>query len=432
MKISPARIAAFEILSKIENEQAFSSELLPLYEKNLSDNDRSLCHNLTLGILRKQLLIDRITDHFVSGKRIDSCIRIILRLGIYQLLFLSKVPDYSAVNESVNLAQYAKKTSAKGLVNAVLRRAIRETFVPDFVDEIDRIAVETSHPRWLIERWISRFGVPDTEKLATANNGIPATAFRLTGESKRFEGAVASEYVEGCFISRGGSAELLAAAEAGEIYFQDEGSQMVAAAVELKEKATFLDLCAAPGSKFTQIAARSAIASRILVAGDLHARRVRFLRENCKNQRLSNVNILQYDAESVVPFADESFDTVLIDAPCSGTGTIRHNPEIRYSLEQTDFGELAKKQLSLIENASKLVRTGGNLIYSTCSLESEENEFVCDEFLAKSPEFIKAKPKVPGRFLDADGFARTLPYRDNMDGFFIASFEKIRPCSESV
>ncbi|MGB7208080.1 MAG: 16S rRNA (cytosine(967)-C(5))-methyltransferase RsmB [Pyrinomonadaceae bacterium] len=430
MKISPARIAAFEILSKIENEQAFSSELLPLYEKNLSDNDRSLCHNLTLGVLRKQILIDRIIDHFVGEKRIDSSIRITLRLGIYQLLFLSKVPDYSAVNESVNLAQYAKKTSAKGLVNAVLRRATRETYVPDFVDEIDRISVETSHPRWLIERWISRYGVAETEKLATANNEIPANAFRLTSESsksKRFEDAVASEYVEGCFISRGGTAELLAAAEANEIYFQDQGSQMVAAAVELKQNAAFLDLCAAPGSKFTQIAECSATTSRILVAGDLHARRVGFLRENCKNQRLRNVNILQYDAESSVPFADESFDTILIDAPCSGTGTIRHNPEIRYSLEQTDFAELAKKQLSLLENASKLLRTGGNLIYSTCSLESEENEHVCDEFLAKSPEFIKAKPKVPGRFLDADGFARTLPYRDNMDGFFIASFEKIRP-----
>ena len=430
MKISPARIAAFEILSKIENEQAFSSELLPLYEKNLSVNDRSLCHHLTLGVLRKQILIDRNIDHFVGQKRIDSSIRIILRLGIYQLLFLSKVPDYSAVNESVNLAQFAKKTSAKGLVNAVLRRTTREAFVPDFVDEIERIAVETSHPRWLIERWINRFAVADTEKLATANNEIPATAFRLTSESsesKHFECAVASEYVEGCFISRSGTAELLSAAEVGEIYFQDEGSQMVAAAVELKENAAFLDLCAAPGSKFTQIAERSANASRILVAGDLHARRVRFLRENCINQRLNNVNILQYDAESAVPFAAESFDTILIDAPCSGTGTIRHNPEIRYSLEQTDFGELAKKQLSLIENASKLVRTGGNLIYSTCSLESEENEHICDEFLAKSPEFIKAKPKVPARFLDADGFARTLPYRDNMDGFFIASFEKIRP-----
>lgn len=430
MKISPARIAAFEILSKIESEQAFSSELLPLYEKNLSDNDRSLCHNLTLGVLRKQILIDRIIDHFVGGKRIDSAIRIILRLGIYQLLFLSKVPDYSAVNESVNLAQHAKKTSAKGLVNAVLRRATRETFVPDFIDETDRSAVETSHPRWLIERWISQFGVADTEKLAITNNEIPARAFRLTslsGESKHFEDAVASEYVDGCFISRGGSAELLAAAEAGQIYFQDEGSQMVAAAVELKENGAFLDLCAAPGSKFTQIAGRSANTSRILVAGDLHVRRARFLRQNCENQKLSNVNILQYDAESAVPFAEESFDTILIDAPCSGTGTIRHNPELRYSLEQSDFGELARKQLGLIENASKLVRTGGNLIYSTCSLESEENEQVCDKFLAKAREFKKIKPKVPDRFLDHDGFARTLPHRDNMDGFFIASFEKIRP-----
>ncbi len=428
MKISPARIAAFEILLKIENEHAFSSELLPIYEDNLSDNDRSLCHRLTLGVLRKKLSIDRIIDYFVCGKRIDMPVRISLRLGIYQLVFLAKVPDYSAVNESVNLVQYAKKTSAKGLVNAVLRRATREPMLAEFVDETERVSIETSHPRWLIKKWINRFGIAEAEKLAAANNDIPRTAFRLTSESdrsKRFENTISSEHVAGCFIAESNTADLLNAATSGEIYFQDEGSQMVAAAVELSKTGSYLDLCAAPGSKFTQIAGRPGIGSQLLVAGDLHSHRLRFLRDNCTNQGLNAVNIVQYDAENPLPFANNHFDTILIDAPCSGTGTIRHNPEIRYSLEPTDFAELSRKQLSLIKNASKLVAIGGTLIYSTCSLESEENEHVSNKFLDNAPEFRKTKPKVADSFADVDGFARTLPYRDNMDGFFIASFEKI-------
>ncbi len=427
MKISPARIAAFEILLKIENKQAFSSEVLPLYEKTLAENDRALCHQLTLGVLRKKLLIDRTIHHLVGGKRIDVAVRIALRLGIYQLLFLAKVPDYSAVNESVNLVQYAKKTSAKGLVNAVLRRATREAIVPTYADEAERMSFETSHPRWLIEKWTERFGAADAENLASANNDIPRTAFRLTsisGAPQTFVNATPSEYVKGCFIAESNTDELLNAAAAGEIYIQDEGSQMVAAAVELRKDERFLDLCAAPGSKFTQMATRAGLA--MLVAGDLHSHRVRFLRENCRNQSLNDVNIVQYDAETAIPFADETFDTILIDAPCSGTGTIRHNPEIRYSLQPADLAELGKKQLRLIQNASKLLRLGGTLIYSTCSLESEENEQVSDTFLAGSTEFRKTKPKVPERFIDDDGFARTLPYRDNMDGFFIASFAKLR------
>jgi 16S rRNA (cytosine967-C5)-methyltransferase len=430
MKISPARIAAFEVLLGIERDKAFSSELLPRHENGLSTNDRSLCHQLTLGVLRKQLMIDKIIDMLSNGKRIDPEVRIALKLGIYQLYFLAKVPDYSAVNDSVNLVQRAKKTSAKGLVNAVLRRAAREQIVPVFKDEIERISLETSHPRWLIEKWIGRFGIADAEKLATANNEIPRTAFRFTKKrstrSKEFENARASEHAVGCFIAEANSSELLAAADAGEIYFQDEGSQIVGASVNLTENGRFLDLCAAPGSKFTQILARSTRSQR-LVAGDLHSRRAQFIAENCRNQGLENANIVQYDAEYAIPFPEDFFDTILIDAPCSGTGTIRHNPEIRYTLEPSVLTELSGKQLRLIQNASKHLRPGGKLIYSTCSLESEENESVCRAFLADASDFQRSRPAVPEQFIDDEGYARTFPHRDGMDGFFIASFEKHRP-----
>ncbi len=217
----------------------------------------------------------------------------------------------------------------------MLRRAAREQIVPAYADETERISLETSHPRWLIEKWTGEFGLADAEKLATANNEIPRIGFRFTKRSARsdeFENTWASEDVEGCFLAGSNSPQLLAAADAGEIYFQDEGSQMVGASVNLTENGRFLDLCAAPGSKFTQILAGST-RSQMLVAGELHPRRVQFLAENCRNQGLGNANIVQYDAEFAIPFAEEAFDVILIDAPCSGTGTIRHNPEIRYTLE---------------------------------------------------------------------------------------------------
>jgi 16S rRNA (cytosine967-C5)-methyltransferase len=296
-------------------------------------------------------------------------------------------------------------------------------------------------------------------RLAEANNQVPAAAFRYTGIFQRrepWEGKDAikkSEFVEGCFIAERIDEKLKSAAESGEIYFQDEASQMVGAAVKLKPVGRFLDVCAAPGSKTTQIAL-SAVTEiyhpaqkagtppnqggefrktdntlprgrvpAFLVAGDLHWKRVEFLKENCRRQGVEFVNVVQYDAESALPFADEAFDAVLVDAPCTGTGTVRHNPEIRYFLRPGDFAELQGKQLRILKNASKVVRRGGTLIYSTCSLEKEENEDVCEKFL-ENGEFRLVTPNVPARFLTERGFARTYPQRDGMDGFFVAEFRR--------
>ncbi len=425
MKISPARTAAFEILSKIEKEKAFSSVLLPQYENDLTAQDRGLCHAIVLGILRKQIGLDRLIEVFTKGKKIDPAIKIVLRIGLYQLLFLDRVPDHSAINESVNLVQYAKKTSAKGFVNAVLRRATRERADLIFSDEFDRISAETSHPRWLIEKWATQFGIVQAEKLAVSNNEIPQIAFRMTARSANTPPPYASpsEFVDGCLITGGINEELFALAENGAIYFQDEASQMVAASVVINEDDKFLDVCAAPGSKATAISSRfQASDSRLIIAGDLHYHRARFMRDNSQHQGIDHINVLQYDAAGALPFGDGSFDVVLVDAPCSGTGTIRHNPEIRYFLSPGDFDELAGKQLTILQNASKLVKKGGTLIYSTCSLEPEENEAVAAGFMSENKDFQITKPNVPDRFINNVLFAQTFPHIDNMDGFFIASF----------
>lgn len=424
-KVSPARFAAFEILKRIESENAFSSVLLPHYEEKLSPKDRALCHQITLGVLRSKFYLDRIIGDFSGGKKIEPVIRIILELGLYQLLFLDKIPAYSAINESVNLAVVAKKISAKGFVNAILRRATREKFNPKFSDDIEKLSILTSHPRWLVEKWIAQFGLLKASELLNSNNKIPEISFRPTLkfslEESFFENYKSSEFVEGCYIAESFDQKLFQLAENNEIYFQDEASQMVGQAVELNDGDYFLDVCAAPGSKTTQVSAQRQVPKAKFFAGDFYFPRVKFLQENCRKQGVGFVNIVQYDAEKSLPFADKSFDIVLIDAPCSGTGTIRHNPEIRYFLQEKDFKELSIKQLCILENASKLVKRGGKLIYSTCSLEPEENEKVIEIFLKSNTEFEKSVPNVPARFLTEKRFVRTFPSVDNMDGFFISA-----------
>lgn len=429
MKISPARTSAFDILLRIEREKAYSSVLLPMFEADLSTVDRSLCHELTLGTLRRQMFLDAIIDAFASGKKIDVEIRIALRMALYQLIYLDKIPQFSAINESVNLVQRAKKTSAKGFVNAILRRATREKPEFSFASAIERISVETSHPAWLIEKWTEQFGSQQAAAISTANNEIPDTAFRVLGQPAEdvqmlVDSATPSSYAAGCYIASKREDRLLDLAAKGRIYLQDEASQLVAQAVDVHQNGKILDVCAAPGGKTGLIARRDAIKSAMIVAGDLHWPRVEYLRDNCRRQGAESVKVVQYDAEKSLPFADGFFDVVLVDAPCSGTGTIRHNPEIRYFLRPSDFPVLASKQLSILVNASKLVRTGGTVIYSTCSLEKDENEDVCGKFAAQCVEFQTAKPNVAEIFMTRDGFARTWPHRDSMDGFFIAAFRR--------
>ncbi len=429
MNISPARSAAFDILLRIESERAFSSVLLPSYEAEMSRADRSLCHEITLGTLRRQIYLDRIIDTLAGGRKLDAEVRIALRLGLYQLTYLDRVPAYSAIDESVNLVKRAKKRSASGFANAILRRVERAMPALEYSDEVDRLSVETSHPRWLIEKWTGDHGTDKAAAIAHGNNELPRAAFRLiaphddNGRGLPATAAV-SEFVENCYVSSRINPKLLEMAELGKIYFQDEASQMAAHAVTIPAGGRFLDVCAAPGGKTGLIARRYGSDASLVAAGDLYDQRVDMLRENCRCQGAAGVVVVQYDAARALPFADAAFDSVLVDAPCTGTGTIRHNPEIRYFLKPRDFEQLPLKQLSILTNASKLVKPGGSLVYSTCSLESEENEAVCEQFMASNDAFRQALPRMPERFLTDSGFARTWPERDGMDGFFAAAFER--------
>jgi 16S rRNA (cytosine967-C5)-methyltransferase len=442
-RVSAARRAASEILRRVEEDEAFAAVLLASTGEELRADDRALCYELVLGVLRRQLWLDKLIAHYAGREAasLDAPVRRALRLGLYQLRFLTRIPQSAAVNESVNLAHEARLRSAANFINAVLRRATRE---PNYdpaalaTDALERIAIATSHPAWLVARWIDFFGADEAESFARANNDTPPVAFRVNplraAEPEVFarlrEAGVEarpSRLVSGAWRaeSAGGAgvaSRLRALASEGAIYTQDEASQLVAHVVGALDGERVLDVCAAPGSKTTQIAAR---AGALVVAGDLYAHRLRVVQESAARQGLERIQAVAYDAEAwPLPFCEGAFRRVLVDAPCTGTGTLRHNPEIRWRLTPADTAQLAVRQRRILAHAARAVSAGGRLVYSTCSVEPEENEDVVAAFLETHPAFESVRPDVPERLLTKEGAARTWPHRDDTDGFFVAAFEK--------
>ena len=420
-EISPARVAAFNILQQVDNG-AFSSVSLAAQEPNLQPLDRALCHELVLGVLRWQLFLDCIAEHF-SKRRVeslDTAVRIALRLGLYQLRFLTRIPASAAVNESVSLVRAARLSSATAFVNAVLRRAVREAeYDPaaEISDPLEKIAVQTSHPVWLIERWASSFGVEEAEAFARANNTVPRTAFRIVANRANQSDVLSklsaagatlesSDIVNGAWRVSGATSLLREMSIAGEIYLQDEASQLVADAMEVKRGERVLDLCAAPGGKTTLMADRAGDAA-FIVAADRSSTRMATVVSTTRLHELKSITPVILDATEQLPFERESFDRVLVDAPCSGTGTLRANPEIRWRLAPTDFANFAAQQKRILSRAVEVLKPGGRLVYSTCSVEREENEDVIEVIDLK---LIKT--------------LRTWPHREGADGFFVGIFQK--------
>jgi 16S rRNA (cytosine967-C5)-methyltransferase len=415
-EITPARLAAFKILKQVESG-AFSSILLAAEEPHLQPADRALCHELVLGVLRWQLRLDKILEHFSKRavESLDQGVRIALRLGLYQLRYLSRIPASAAVNESVSLVRAARLSSATSFVNAVLRRAIREAEydpVADVSDPLDRIAIQTSHPVWLIDRWATAFGRDEAESFANANNMMPPVAFRVVQNRanqaevlSKLTSVESSQIVDGAWRVSGATSLLRELSTAGEIYLQDEASQLVAHELEVKSGERVLDLCAAPGGKTTLIADRSED-SAFIVAADRSAMRMATVVNTMHLHGLKSINPVVLDAAEPLPFAARSFDKVLVDAPCSGTGTLRRNPEIRWRLTPVDIVRLTEQQKRILRRAVEMVKPGGRLVYSTCSVEPEENE-----------EVIAG---ISG--LELQKTSRTWPQHEGCDGFFISIF----------
>lgn len=435
-KVSPARVAAFEILQRVD-EGAYSSVLLANENFNLKTEDRALCYEIVLGVLRRRIWLDALIEYLTSRKaeKLDAAVRQALRIGLYQLRILSRIPESAAVNESVNLVHRARLRSATGFVNAALRRAITERDFDPSVNaktDVERISIQTSHPAWLVEKWVNDFGIEEAEKFANANNEQGSVSFRLTNNAEenliqelrdKNVNILASEIAPNAWRIEKTYDVIQRLAREGKIYFQDEASQLVAHVLEAQPDESVLDLCAAPGSKLTHIATLQPELKR-LVACDIHEHRLHTIKEIADKTGVEKLELINLDATKELPFADGEFDRVLVDAPCSGTGTLRRNPEIRYRITKDDFSILAEKQKKILANAARVVKKGGKLIYSTCSVEKEENETVVEEFLQNQRTFEIIKAKVEKDLLNKNETARTFPQKHGTDGFFITVFER--------
>ncbi len=445
-QISPARRAAFDILRRVETEGAYASVLAArLPESSLSREDRALAQELVLGVLRWQLQLDYLIERYSNRpvSRLDPPVRIALRLGLYQLRHLTRIPPSAAVNESVNLVKQSRAKSASGMTNAALRNAARnlderlEDLLSDSVsDPLRRASIELSHPAWMLDRWTAQLGRDETESLALANNHAAPVAFRPNPLRASLPEALAhleqegvqarpSNLTPGAFVFESGPASALArAAEAGLIYIQDEASQMVSLLLAPEPGERVLDLCAAPGSKSSHIAALTGDACSV-IACDIHPHRLSTLVATCRRLGLTNVEAVAMDGTMDLPFVEgQRVDRVLVDAPCSGTGTLRRNPEIKWRLAPDDIALLVDVQSSLLARGASVVRKGGRVVYSTCSIEREENEGVVERFL-EGGRFRLVAPAVQAGLITDAGYVRTFPHRHHADGFFAAVLEKL-------
>jgi 16S rRNA (cytosine967-C5)-methyltransferase len=443
--VSPARRWAYDILRRVETERAYASVLVAaLAESDLSREDRALAQEIVLGVLRWQRSLDYFVERYSArtSDRFDLPVLIALRIGLYQLRHLTRIPQSAAVNESVNLVKRARTASAGGLVNAVLRKAaanLAEEAGLGIADPLERASVELSHPTWMLDRWQAALGGDETRQLALANNAPATTAFRVNTLRTTVNEALAdlkvqgvitreSDLAPGAFVVQSGPASVISqAAQRGLIYVQDQASQLVSILLEPSSAHRVLDLCAAPGSKASHIAALAEDKAWI-VACDLHPQRLTTLRATCQRLGVESVDALALDAAQALPFVEgaQKFDRVLVDAPCSGTGTLRGNPEIKWRLSLEDITRLAELQFRLLQRASSSVESGGRLVYSTCSIEREENEDVVSRFLRSASTFRAVKPSARGDLITGEGFVRTFPHRQGADGFFAAVLQNVR------
>ena len=455
MAISVARKIAFEVLRRVEEEGAYAGDLLHAeLGASVKAEDAGLATELVLGVLRWRRLLDFLLERQLKKAvaRLDLAVTLALRLGLYQLRFLGRVPARAAVNESVELVKRARKTSAATLVNAVLRRAAGEAgrpaleFLPADMAGAERFGILQSHPTWMVERWVERLGEARTIGLLEADNRAPRLSCALHDLSRReeiFSGLRAAglrvepgEILQSAFAVGGGSVARTAAFRDGLISIQDEASQVVPLLLGVREGERVLDTCAAPGGKAVALA-RAAGRAGLVVAADLHAHRLRGMREQFGRMGLRDVRLVELDAAGSLPFG-VTFDRILVDAPCSGTGTLGRHPEIRWRLKAEALGEFHALQVALLRAGLERLAAGGRLVYSTCSLEAEENELVVEEVLRG----VRGVRLVPGGDLmgaldgklvagmdartlfDAAGYFRTLPGEHGTDGFFAAGLAR--------
>jgi 16S rRNA (cytosine967-C5)-methyltransferase len=448
-KTRGVRQLASEILLKVDTRNAFSDILLDhgYTSPSLSERDRALLTELVYGTLRWRGKIDAQLTRQLRRPLNDSdpFLRNLLRVTVYQVLFLDKIPDYAAVNEAVRLAKAHGGKKAAGFMNGVLRNVLREREQPSSrqpqPDPIAALAIDYSHPEWLARRWIEEFGREDAIALMAANNEKPSLVARVNVRKANREQvlelfrthgikAEATRWSpQGLCIDGRMAVNRMPGFDQGLFQIQGEASQLVGYLVSPKAGEHILDACAAPGGKATHLAELMGDAGQVLAA-DKSPRGVRKIEESVKRLGLQSIRMACADmTQPLTAPAPDLFDRILVDAPCSGLGTLRGHPEIKWRRTETDVARLSRLQSALLDRITDYLKPGGILVYSTCTLTGTENNEVVQYFLKRHPQFElqdaadylpdQAKPLVQDRYF------RALPHRHNTDGFFAARMRKV-------
>lgn len=444
-----ARELAFLILRDIADKKAYTNIALTkaFRQHELSNVDRRLVTELVYGVLKQQNKLDFILSAFAKKplKKLHPAILIILRLGAYQILELTRIPDSAACNESVNLAKKYSYAAGASLVNGLLRNIIRhrnELPQPNRNKPVEFLSIAYSHPQWLIKLWLKRYGFAETEQLCQANNETPPLCLRTnTLKTSRMtlmerleqEGVTlqpSDRTEEGVLCFDFPALNQLTSLQEGFCQVQDESSMLVAPVLSPKPGETILDLCAAPGGKTTHLAAMMKNEGKIK-AFDLFAHKIDLIKDNA--QRLG-IQIIEAELQNSLNLPQtlyNTFDRILADVPCSGLGVLRRKPDARWNKEEKDLQELPELQFQLLVQASQCLKPGGILVYSTCTIEPAENQAVVDRFLANHTNYEAVSldtevTSLPPFLLpySQQKSLQILPHKHHMDGFFLAKLRR--------
>jgi 16S rRNA (cytosine967-C5)-methyltransferase len=449
--MTTVRLAAARVLMSLERGRTTLAAETERARRPIAEaRDRALLLELVAGTLRWQRALDLVLGAVARRNvaQLDAPVRAVLRLGAYQLLHLERIPAHAVVHESVDVVRAAGRPKAAGLVNAVLRSIAgnhgRDRLPPRPAAEAGRAAQLTylgatlSHPSWLVERWLDRYGFEATEQWCQFNNSPPEITVRSARGEPRYAlvddlaaagaRAIPSPFAPEAIRLPAGSYSRLLSKIRSRLSIQDEGSQLIAHAVQAPPGGTVLDVCAAPGGK-TIVMATAMENTGLLVAADRRPARVALLAATIARTAM-RAQIVRLDATRPLPFPPR-FDRVLLDAPCSGLGTLRRDPDLKWSRQPEDLEGLANAQRQMLGHAADAVGAGGALVYATCSSEPEENALVVEAFLAAHPEFTLERalpPDAPGSdvLIDSRGYLITTPFQHGLDAFFAARLVRRR------
>lgn len=445
MKKKNVRETALDLLESVEKNQSYSNLLLnnAIKKNEINQKDIGLLTELTYGTLQRKMSLDFFLQPFLKGnKKIETWVKQLLRLTLYQMVYLDKIPDRAAIFEAVEIAKKRGHKGISGMVNGVLRNIQRQGLpsLDSLNDPNERLAIETSHPLWLVKRWVDQLGFEQTKQMCELNLTAPLQTARVNLTKTTIDDCLAQLAEEGFEVEgspaipeaimclRGNLANSNAFKE-GLITIQDESSMLAAHALGASENEKIMDACAAPGGKSTHIAEKLQNTGQV-VSLDLHEHKVKLINDNARRLNLTNIVTSTLDSRKVQEhFEKESFDRILLDAPCSGLGVMRRKPDMKYTKKETDLLQLSTIQMNLLNAVSPLLKKGGILVYSTCTVDREENQHVVASFLKEHTDFegdVSVKERMPEAIQPlVNGYElQILPQDIGSDGFYIACLRK--------